>query len=380
MGRPAVDGLLKDGPRRSVSTDRSGTLVVKRFHDPALFGSLRDRLRARREFRMLLYLARSGLPVPAPLDLRRRDHGWEVLMARIQNAEPLAVYLAERREPAGGWSRLLTTLGRILARLELASVDWPDLHAGNVLVDGRGNAWLVDFHHARVTRGSLNQRRCIEHLIRFAALSRESLPARLRLRFVVAWKRELARSPDLPEGLRFSGAALERIERQARELRRSLVEKGAGRWLRSSSRVRVEEDAKGITIERVESSASAFHGPALAVEGLSCAEARARWIQAVRLEEHGIPVLRPLRLQMWAEKGSVFFERASLAPPWLEQDPERVRARFVELLRDRGLALETPSDAELFALPAGGSVLVPPRSLLALDLEAETSDPISSGV
>ncbi len=371
MGRRAVDGLLKEGPRRSVSTDRSGTLVVKRFHDPAFFGSLRDRYRARREFRMLLHLARAGLPVPEPLELRRRERGWEVLMARIQPAEPLAVFLRERREPAGGWGRLLTTLGRILARLELARVDWPDLHAGNVLVDERGDAWLVDFHHARRTRGLLDERRCLEHLVRFAALSREFLPARLRLRFLATWKRELARVPNDSGGLAFSRAALARIERLARELRRSLVEKGAGRWLRSSSRVRVEERVNGITIERVESSPSGPCGPALVLEGLSRAEARARWIQAVRLEEHGIPVLRPLRLELLTDSGAVFFERTSLAPALPQEDTERALGRLLELLRDRGLGLETISDAELVALPDGGSALVPPRRLLALDLGAE---------
>ena len=145
---------LKTGPARSVSLelpDGSGTddvdapRVVKRFAGRGLFAAARDAARARREHELLVELHERGLPVPRPLAIERRGDGWEVAMQWIPRAQSLQERLIEGRTldlPA-------RALGELLARLQAAGIDHPDLHPGNVLIDDAHGVWAIDFHKAR---------------------------------------------------------------------------------------------------------------------------------------------------------------------------------------------------------------------------------------
>jgi RIO-like serine/threonine protein kinase len=145
---------LKSSPARSVrleyggGTDGRGEAeprVVKRFAAGGLFSVPRDAARARREHALLTELHACGLPVPRPLSLERRGDGWEVAMQWIPQARTL-----QERLLAGDTRDLpARALGTLLARLQAAGVDHPDLHPGNVLIDAAGSAWAIDFHKAR---------------------------------------------------------------------------------------------------------------------------------------------------------------------------------------------------------------------------------------
>ena len=135
-----------------------GAVVIKRFHHPHL-GAWRDRSRARAEHRALALLHAAGLRVPAPLGVERTPAGWTVRMEHVEGAVSLGSLLHGDEPPPGGWPRLMARLGRLLAGLHGAGVEHTDLHAGNVLVDPLGRAWLIDFHGARCRQQRLEHLR-----------------------------------------------------------------------------------------------------------------------------------------------------------------------------------------------------------------------------
>jgi 3-deoxy-D-manno-octulosonic acid kinase len=103
-----------------------------------------SRVRSVAEFRLLGELHREGLPVPAPLvaGYWRRGLGYRaaILVECIAGARPLSQWLQGRADEAP-WE----AVGDMLARFHLAGLDHADLNADNVLVDGDGAPWLIDF-------------------------------------------------------------------------------------------------------------------------------------------------------------------------------------------------------------------------------------------
>jgi len=328
--------VLRARAFRSVVLDsREGAAtVVKRFHHPHPLLARFDRGRARREFETLAVLERAGLPVPKPLGVRATDVGWELDLAPVPAARTLQELLVSGAVPAGGWERLLAHLGALLARLQSAGWEHGDLHPGNVLVDRDGKPWLIDFQRAR--RVAPERARCLSEVVECAAMAREQLPARVRARFLAAWRAAL------PVELRprLDGTALARaIEERARARRIERVEIGLGRWLRESSRVRrIEQGENGVWLRRDLSPTlleSSLPDHWLVLRGAHD-ELRARWLGAARLAEHGLPVARPAAFA----PGS----RANRA--WAAFEPARETARshaeLLQALADRRLALVHP--------------------------------------
>jgi tRNA A-37 threonylcarbamoyl transferase component Bud32 len=377
--------------RRSVLETADGARVVKAFHHPRWLGALWDARRARREFEVLRHLEERGVPVPRALEVRPSERGFEVVMEAVPLARSLEELLREGRAPARGFERVLAELGVALARLQASRVDGLDLHLGNVLVDGAGRARLIDFHQAS-WRAPGRRRDPLELLVHAAAIARESFPARARLRFLAHWRRERARlGESVPS---FGLTELAALEERARCRRRALVERGAGRWLRNSSRVSAVRSRGTLIVERRSPldangrrgsldangrrgsldaigrrSPAGAGAPPLVLSGLAREEARDRWLVAARLEEHGLPVLRPLRLELARAGSSLALERATLAPPLAAREPHENLGRLRELLHDRGLDVERLRPDELVPLPAGGFAFLPPRGLLAVDRE-----------
>lgn len=118
-----------------------------------------SRVRSVAEFRLLGELHREGLPVPAPLLAGYWRKGWSygaaILVERIAGARPLSHWL--RGEAQGDpWE----AVGDMLARFHLAGLDHADLNADNVLLDGQGHPWLIDFDRCvrRKAAGGWRQR------------------------------------------------------------------------------------------------------------------------------------------------------------------------------------------------------------------------------
>jgi tRNA A-37 threonylcarbamoyl transferase component Bud32 len=104
-----------------------------------------DRSRAMREFTLLGWMQTQGLPVPRPVAARFSPLGpWyraDLLMERIPDTRPLADLLAEAPLPLEGWRRI----GAVIARFHKAGVHHSDLNCRNILLDGAGGIWLIDF-------------------------------------------------------------------------------------------------------------------------------------------------------------------------------------------------------------------------------------------
>jgi len=108
------------------------------------------RTRPFREFRLLAELLRRGLPVPRPVAARylRRHltYGGELVTERLPDAVPLA----ERWQAGAMREQDWADVGRCIRRFHDAGAQHADLNANNVMLDGRGGVWLLDFDRGRL--------------------------------------------------------------------------------------------------------------------------------------------------------------------------------------------------------------------------------------
>jgi 3-deoxy-D-manno-octulosonic acid kinase len=143
------------GQALAVDSD-SGPAVLRRYlrggklasllHDRYLFTGYR-RSRGFHEWRMLARLHAMGLPVPRPLAASCERKGLVyragLLTARIADARTLADVAESMNERQ--WQELLQTLRSFFD----AGVVHADLNARNILIDGAGRWYLIDFDKAR---------------------------------------------------------------------------------------------------------------------------------------------------------------------------------------------------------------------------------------
>ncbi|MBB6367072.1 3-deoxy-D-manno-octulosonic acid kinase [Xanthomonas sp. PPL568] len=122
---------------------RRGGLVAKLVRDRYLWTGA-DRTRSFAEFRLMRALIARKLPVPRPLAACYLRQGLRyraaILMERLEGVRSLAdrAHLAGRGAP---WEEA----GRLIARFHRAGLDHADLNAQNILFDGNGRGWLIDF-------------------------------------------------------------------------------------------------------------------------------------------------------------------------------------------------------------------------------------------
>ncbi len=123
---------------------RRGGAVARLLGDRYLWTG-EENTRAFREFRLLARLRGEGLPVPAPLAAGYTRGGpWyraDLLTAEVPDARTLAETLAAPSADLDAWR----SLGVTLARFHAAGVCHADLNAHNLLRDGNGAWWLIDF-------------------------------------------------------------------------------------------------------------------------------------------------------------------------------------------------------------------------------------------
>jgi len=103
-----------------------------------------NRTRSFAEFRLMRALIARKLPVPRPLAAFYMREGLRyraaILMERLEGVRSLAdrALVAEHGAP---WEEA----GRLIARFHRAGLDHADLNAHNILFDGNGHGWLIDF-------------------------------------------------------------------------------------------------------------------------------------------------------------------------------------------------------------------------------------------
>jgi 3-deoxy-D-manno-octulosonic acid kinase len=147
-------GGLTDAPggRGSISFIRleDSQLVLRRYLRGGLAARVsEDRTRAFREFRLLAGLVEEGLPVPRPVAARylrgRLSYRGELVTERLPDTASLAERWLAGETGDADWQ----LAGRCIRRFHDAGVQHADLNANNVMLDGRGGAWLLDFDRGR---------------------------------------------------------------------------------------------------------------------------------------------------------------------------------------------------------------------------------------
>ena len=127
---------------------RRGGMVAKLMGDRYLWRGA-DATRCFAEFRLLVEVARLGLPGPAVVAARYRRHGLfyraDLITQRIVDAQTLAECLAVGRLDA----ELARETGALVARFHRAGIWHADLNAHNVLVT-ESELYLIDFDRGRV--------------------------------------------------------------------------------------------------------------------------------------------------------------------------------------------------------------------------------------
>lgn len=128
--------------------------VLRHYYRGGLIGKLNKdwfapvpvaRSRALAEFGLLLWMRQAGLPVPAPVAARyqRRGFGYsaDILLERIPQSQDLFHYLQRQALTQAQWQQL----GVVVAQLHQAGVYHSDLNCHNILLDAKGQFWLIDF-------------------------------------------------------------------------------------------------------------------------------------------------------------------------------------------------------------------------------------------
>ncbi len=143
-GRGVAHFLSFGGREMVLRPFRRGGLVGKVNRDLFLRREL-DNSRSFREFALLFWMRETGLPVPRPVAAQIVPVGIfyraAIVTERIPDARPLEEHLRDRAVGAQVWGRV----GATARRMHDAGVDHTDLNCRNILVDGAGKVWLIDF-------------------------------------------------------------------------------------------------------------------------------------------------------------------------------------------------------------------------------------------
>lgn len=129
-------------------------MVLRHFRRGGLIGKLNSDLylgiravnsRSVREFELLRWMQGQGLPVPRPVAALVRSKGLfyraALITERIPDARPFQEVLAEGAFAPETWN----TIGTVIGHMHGQNVFHSDLNCRNILLDGAGQAWLIDF-------------------------------------------------------------------------------------------------------------------------------------------------------------------------------------------------------------------------------------------
>lgn len=147
-GRGEALFIESEGRRWVLRHYRRGGLLAGLLGDRYFWTGEND-TRPFREWRLLHELRAEGLPVPAAVAARYQRSGLlyrgDLITERIENSRPLSRRLAEAPLGAEAWS----AVGTCIRRFHQHGVWHADLNAHNVLIDDRGQVFLIDFDRGR---------------------------------------------------------------------------------------------------------------------------------------------------------------------------------------------------------------------------------------
>ncbi|WFM71420.1 3-deoxy-D-manno-octulosonic acid kinase [Halomonas sp. CKK8] len=128
---------------------RRGGLIARLSDDRYLWTGL-ERTRAFRECRLTADLHARGLPVPRPVAARVTRHGLTYQASLITERIPDARALADLLQQDEAGAALLARVGTTIRRFHDVGLDHVDLNARNLLVDPKGEVWLIDLDRCRL--------------------------------------------------------------------------------------------------------------------------------------------------------------------------------------------------------------------------------------
>jgi 3-deoxy-D-manno-octulosonic-acid transferase len=101
--------------------------------------------RALAEYALLRHMQAWALPVPVPVAARQLRHGWwytaDIVVAMIPGTQNVAQRLSQAPLSGDEWQ----ALGRAIRQMHDRQVFHSDLNCHNLLLDEKGQAWIVDF-------------------------------------------------------------------------------------------------------------------------------------------------------------------------------------------------------------------------------------------
>ncbi len=151
-GRGGVAFVASQGEEWAIRHYRRGGLFGRLVRDHYIWAGA-ERTRSWREWRMLHALRTKGLPVPRPVAAGFERSGpvytADIATLRIPDAEPLSARLRQEDGQALPWK----DIGRMIARFHAAGAFHADLNAHNILLDGAGRPWLIDFDRGEFRSG-----------------------------------------------------------------------------------------------------------------------------------------------------------------------------------------------------------------------------------
>ncbi len=182
----------------------SGDAVLRQYLRGGLMAHLsRDKhlwrgvthVRSFAEYRFLRALRAKKLPVPMPYAASYRREGMHyraaILMQRLNGVQSLAALAEAGTAP---WE----AAGELIAKFHRAGVEHADLNAHNILFDGEGRGWMIDFDRSHIRIPATQWREAnVQRLLRSLRKQRGARDlaqvdaefARLRTAYEAAWKR-----------------------------------------------------------------------------------------------------------------------------------------------------------------------------------------------
>jgi len=123
---------------------------MARFSDDLYAWHGAERSRAFREWRLLATLFDDGLPVPRPIAVRLVRRGLtytaDILTAYLEDTRSVDAILHAGESLGDRWQ----AIGQTVRQFHDRGVDHSDLNVRNILLDGHGRVFLIDFDKGRL--------------------------------------------------------------------------------------------------------------------------------------------------------------------------------------------------------------------------------------
>lgn len=134
-------------------------IVLRHYYRGGLFGKfIKDQYwfhsfaqtRAAQEFNLLKQMHQWGLPVPQPIAFQIEKHHCyyraEIMIEKIPNTQDLSKLLQQAPLPLAQYHQI----GKVIRTMHDRQVCHTDLNIHNILLDEKGQCWLIDFDKCKI--------------------------------------------------------------------------------------------------------------------------------------------------------------------------------------------------------------------------------------